>query len=173
MPTDDEKSPEGCIDNYLFQQWSIACRRYQKHLEKKPAEIIAYIADGLLEPCFVAWYHTNQSRIDAMTLDEYLEEFQKFALPRNWQTKVRDTILSSYQEGALFADWVVVVQNLNAQLKNTGSEHTLTDPTLKAHFKSHMRPDLRRKVDAKKFCFLELADWVAEVTELDKELAED
>ncbi|KAG6883543.1 hypothetical protein C0992_008516 [Termitomyces sp. T32_za158] len=141
---------EGCMDDYLFQQWSIACCRYQKHSGKKPAEIVAYVADGMLEPRFVAWYHTNQSRIDAMMLDEYLEEFQRFALPRNWQTKVQDTILSSYQEGASFADWVVV-----------------------AHFESHMRPDLRRKVDARKFRLPELADWIAEVTELDVELAED
>ncbi|KAG5333590.1 hypothetical protein C0989_005267 [Termitomyces sp. Mn162] len=143
---------EGRMDDYLFQQWSIACRRYQKHSGKKPAEIVAYVADRMLEPRFVAWYHTNQLRIDAMNLDEYLEEFQKFALPRNWQTKVRDTILGSYQEGASFADWVV---------------------SLKAHFESHMRPDLRRKVDAKRFHFPELADWVAEVTELDEELVED
>ncbi|KAH0585500.1 hypothetical protein H2248_008736 [Termitomyces sp. 'cryptogamus'] len=75
---------EGRMDDYLFQQWSIACHRYQKHSGKKPAEIVAYVADGMLDPRFVAWYHTNQSRIDAMTLDEYLEEFQKFALPCNW-----------------------------------------------------------------------------------------
>ncbi|KAG6876793.1 hypothetical protein C0992_011716 [Termitomyces sp. T32_za158] len=164
---------EGRMDNYLFQQWSIACRRYQKHSGKKPAEIIAYVADGMLKLRFVAWYHTNQSRIDAMTLDKYLEEFQRFALPRNWQTKVRDTILSLYQEGASFADWVVVVQNLNARLKNTSSEHTLTESALKAHLESHMRPDLHRKVDARKFCLPELADWIAKVTELDVELAED
>ncbi|KAG5725083.1 hypothetical protein E4T56_gene10298 [Termitomyces sp. T112] len=164
---------EGRMDDYLFQQWSIACQRYQKHSGKKPAEIVAYVADGMLEPRFVAWYHTNQSRINAMNLDKYLEEFQKFPLPRNWQTKVRDTILGSYQEGASFADWVVVVQNLTARLKNTNSEHTLTDQSLKAHFESHMHPDLRRKVDVKRFRFPELADWVAEVTELDEELAED
>ncbi|KAG6860062.1 hypothetical protein C0995_016341, partial [Termitomyces sp. Mi166 len=164
---------EGHMDDYLFQQWSIACHQYQKHSGKKPTEIVTYVADGMLEPYFVAWYHTNQSRIDAMMLNGYLEEFQKFALPCNWQTKVRDTILSSYQEGASFADWVVVVQNLNACLKNTSSEHTLTDLALKAHFKSHMHLDLRRKVDARRLKLPELADWIAEVTELDEELAED
>ncbi|KAG5353040.1 hypothetical protein C0989_011008 [Termitomyces sp. Mn162] len=164
---------EGHMDDYLFQQWSIACHRYQKHSGKKPAEIVAYVADGMLDPRFVAWYYTNQSRIDAMTLDEYLEEFQKFALPCNWQIKVRDTILSLYQEGASFTDWVIVVQNLNARLRNTNSEHALTDSALKAHFGSHIHPDLHRKVDGKRLNLPELTDWIAKDTELDEELAED
>ncbi|KAH0584863.1 hypothetical protein H2248_008141 [Termitomyces sp. 'cryptogamus'] len=163
---------EGRMDDYLFQQWSIACHQYQKHSGKKPMEVVAYVADGMLEPQFIAWYHTNQSRINAMMLDEYLEEFQKFALPCNWQTKVRDTILGSYQERASFANWVMVVQNLNAHLKNMGSKHTLSDLLLKAHFEFHMHPDLRWKMDAKKLELPELANWIAEVTELDEELAE-
>ncbi|KAG6867567.1 hypothetical protein C0993_001088 [Termitomyces sp. T159_Od127] len=128
----------------------------------------------MLEPRFVAWYHTNQSRIDAMTLDDYLNEFQKFALPCNWQPRVRDSILASFQENMSFANWNVYIQNLNARLKNTGSEHTLSDLAIKAHFESHMRSDLRRKVDARRLkASMELANWVAEVTELDEELAED
>ncbi|KAG6883675.1 hypothetical protein C0993_004762 [Termitomyces sp. T159_Od127] len=85
---------------------------------------------------------TNQSRIDAMMLDNYLDEFQKFALPRNWQPRVRDSILASFQENMSFANWNVYIQNLNARLKNTGSEHTLSDLAIKAHFESHMRSDL-------------------------------
>ncbi|KAG5350043.1 hypothetical protein C0989_000491 [Termitomyces sp. Mn162] len=146
------------MENYLFQQWSIVCHQYQKHSGKKPMEVVAYIADGM---------------IDAMMLNEYLKGFQKFALPHNWQTKVRDTILGSYQEGALFADWAMVVQNLNAHLKNMGSKHTLSDLLLKAHFESHMCLDLHQKMDAKKLKLPQLTNWIAEVTELDEELVED
>ncbi|KAG6882993.1 hypothetical protein C0993_008363 [Termitomyces sp. T159_Od127] len=150
---------EGHMDNYVFQQWTIACHCYQKH--------------SGLEPRFVAWYHVNQLRIDSMTLDQYLQELQKFALPCCWQSRVRDTILESYQENMLFADWVVVLQNLNARLENTNSEHALSQTSLKAHLESHMRPDLQRKVDYTKIPDGELADWITEVTELDKELAEE
>ncbi|KAG6858825.1 hypothetical protein C0995_013629, partial [Termitomyces sp. Mi166 len=164
---------EGHMDDHVFQQWTIACRRYQKHSGKKDSEIVSFVADGMLEPCFVAWYHANQSRIDSMTLDQYLGELQRFALPCRWQSKVCDTILESYQGNMSFADWVVVLQNLNACLKNTSSEHTLSETSFKAHLKSHMRPELRRKVDYKRISAGELADWITEVTELDKELAEE
>ncbi|KAG6896783.1 hypothetical protein C0992_006089 [Termitomyces sp. T32_za158] len=92
---------------------------------------------------------------------------------RRWQTKVRDTILELYQENAAFADWVVVLQNLNARLRNTKSEHTLMETSLKAHLESHMCPDLRRKVDYRQIPPGELVDWITEVTELDEELAEE
>ncbi|KAG6878062.1 hypothetical protein C0993_000162 [Termitomyces sp. T159_Od127] len=108
MPT------EGRVDDSLFHQWSIACHRYKKHSGKKPDEIMSFVADGMLEPRFIAWYHTNQSRIDAMTLNEYLDEFQRFVLPRNWQPKVWDSILASFQENMSFANWNVYIQNLNA-----------------------------------------------------------
>ncbi|KAG5349014.1 hypothetical protein C0989_006545 [Termitomyces sp. Mn162] len=101
-------------------------------------------------------------------------KFQKFALPCNWQPKVWDSILASFQEGMSFANWSIYIQNLNAQLKNTGSEHALTDLAIKAHFELHMHSDLQRRVDMRKLKgTMELAEWVAEVTKLDEELAED
>ncbi|KAG5350682.1 hypothetical protein C0989_009832 [Termitomyces sp. Mn162] len=45
---------EGCMDDYVFQQWTIACHRYQKHSGKKDSEIVSFVADGMLEPHFVA-----------------------------------------------------------------------------------------------------------------------
>ncbi|KAG6901290.1 hypothetical protein C0995_014034 [Termitomyces sp. Mi166 len=164
---------EGCMDDHVFQQWTIMCQQFQKHLGKKDSEIVSFVVDGMLEPQFITWYHANQSRIDSMTLEQYLHELQRFALPHHWQTKVHDTILGSYQGNTAFADWVVVLQNLNARLKNTRSKHTLSDTSLKAHLESHMHPDLYRKVNYKRIPIGELADWIMEVVELDEELAKE
>ncbi|KAG6875542.1 hypothetical protein C0993_008672 [Termitomyces sp. T159_Od127] len=112
---------KGRMDNHIFQQWTIACQQFQKHLGKKNSEIVSFVADDMLEPQFVTWYHANQSRINS--------------------------ILGSYQGNTAFADWVVVLQNLNAWLENMRLEHTLSDTSLKAHLESHMRPDLRWKLD--------------------------
>ncbi|KAH0585946.1 hypothetical protein H2248_007232 [Termitomyces sp. 'cryptogamus'] len=79
---------KGCMDNYVFQQWTITCHCYQKHLGKKDSKIVSFVADGMLKPHFVAWYHANQSQIDTMSLDQYLHKLQRFGLPCNWQTKV-------------------------------------------------------------------------------------
>ncbi|KAH0581819.1 hypothetical protein H2248_011497 [Termitomyces sp. 'cryptogamus'] len=92
-------------------------------------------------------------------LDKYLQECQKFTLPCNWQPK----------EGMSLANW-----NLNAQLKNTESEHALTNLAIKAHFKLHMHSNLQQRVDVRKLKgTMELVEWVMEVTKLEEELAED
>ncbi|KAG6898496.1 hypothetical protein C0993_006419, partial [Termitomyces sp. T159_Od127] len=81
--------------------------------------------------------------------------------------------LRSYQGNATFVDWVMVLQNLNSRLKNTRLEHTLSNTSLKAHLESHMRPDLHQRVNYKKISSGRLVDWIMEVVELDKELAEE
>ncbi|KAG6858679.1 hypothetical protein C0995_014758, partial [Termitomyces sp. Mi166 len=163
----------GCMDDYTFQQWAIACKRYQKHSRKSNDEIVSFVADGMLEPRFVAWYHANQSRIDKLSLQEYLNELQKYALLRHWQQDVRDTILASYQGNVSFADWAVVIQDLNAQLSNTKSPYTLDDKALQAHFESHMHLDLRRKKDVSTLNYKNLTEWILLITELDEGLADE
>ncbi|KAG6859292.1 hypothetical protein C0995_009937 [Termitomyces sp. Mi166 len=140
----------GRMDDYTFQQWAIACKRYQKHSRKSDDEIVSFIADGMLEPRFVAWYHANQSCIDKLSLQEYLDELQKYALPRHWQQ-----------------------DDLNARLSNTKSPYTLDDKALQAHFKSHMRPDLRRKKDISTLNYKNLTEWILLITELDEGLADE
>ncbi|KAG6874908.1 hypothetical protein C0992_006015 [Termitomyces sp. T32_za158] len=161
----------GCMHDYTFQQWAIACKRYQKHTKKSDDEVVSFVADGMLEPHFVAWYHANQSCIDRMTLQEYLNELQRYALPQHWQQDVCNMILASHQENISFADWVVVIQDLNAHLSNMRSLYMLDDRALQAHFESHMQPDLQRKKDVSNLDCKNIIEWIASITEMDKGLA--
>ena len=87
----------GRITPLVLQSWSLACKRYMKHADKKPTEIVSFIAEAMLEPRLIAWYQAGQARIDTLTLDQYLEELSKLVLEKNWAHKVRDTIISSKQ----------------------------------------------------------------------------
>ncbi|KAG6915253.1 hypothetical protein DXG01_012468 [Tephrocybe rancida] len=111
----------------VFQEWANACHRYSKHSDKKPEDIVRFVADGMLEPRYVKWYHANQKHIDTLTLDEYLVEFTKCALPHKWEKTVCDSILSSKQGDQPFADWTVDLENLNVLLTNTKSPHALNN----------------------------------------------
>ena len=62
-----------------------------KHAEKKPKEIVSFVAEAMLEPRLIAWYQAGQARIDTLTLKEYLEELAKLVLEKNWAHKIRDT----------------------------------------------------------------------------------
>ena len=44
----------GRITPLILQSWSLACKRYMKHAEKKPTEIVSFVAEAMLEPRLVA-----------------------------------------------------------------------------------------------------------------------
>ncbi|KAG6909378.1 hypothetical protein DXG01_000820 [Tephrocybe rancida] len=163
----------GRINVEVFQEWANTCHRYSKHLDKKPEEIVRFVADGMLEPRYIKWYHANQKCIDTLTLDEYLVEFAKRALPRKWEKTVCDSILSSKQGDQPFADWTVDLENLNALLTNTKSPHALNDVQLQASIEANMSPDLKNKLEDATLITTELADWILEVIEQDELLQEE
>jgi hypothetical protein len=106
----------GKITPLVLQSWSLACKRYMKHAEKKPEEIVSFVAEAMQEPRLIAWYQAGQARIDALTLTQYLDELSQLVLEKNWAHKIRDTIISSKQGSRMFIDWKIEIENLNAIL---------------------------------------------------------
>ncbi|KAG5330990.1 hypothetical protein C0989_008470 [Termitomyces sp. Mn162] len=163
----------GRLNVKKFQEWSNTCHRYLKHSEKKPEEIVRFIADGMLELRFMKWYHTNQTCINALSLDKYLTEFAKYALPCKWEHGIRNTLLSSKQGNKPFADWQIELENLNALLANTKSMCCLSDASVQAQLKVNMDPDLRAKLDNTNLIATTFPDWICKVTELNEDLHEE
>ena len=97
-----------------------------KHADKKPTEIVSFIAEAMLEPHLIAWYQAGQARINELTLDQYLEELSKLVLEKNWAHKIQDTIISSKQGDRPFIDWKIEMENLNAILTTSSLSHALT-----------------------------------------------
>ena len=116
----------GKITPLVLQSWALACKRYMKHAEKKPTEIVSFVAEAMLEPRLIAWYQAGQARIDALTLEKYLEELSNLVLEKNWAHKIRDTIISSKQGDRPFIDWKIEMENLNAILTTSSKTHALT-----------------------------------------------
>jgi hypothetical protein len=73
----------GRITPLILQSWALACKHYMKHADKKPEEIVSFVAEAMLKPRLVAWCQAGQVRIDALTLDQYLEELSKLVLEKN------------------------------------------------------------------------------------------
>ena len=89
-PKDCPTLSAGDLTPEVFAQWKRACERYLKHSDKEADEVVSFVADAMYEPRLAAWYSAQQGRIDKMTLKEYLVELATFALPQNWQNKLRN-----------------------------------------------------------------------------------
>ena len=157
----------GRITPLVLQSWSLACKRYMKHADKKPTEIVSFVAEAMLEPRLVAWYQAGQARIDALMLSEYLEELSKLVLEKNWAHKIRDTIISSKQGDRAFIDWKIEIENLNAILTTSSPTHALTDDGLKIQLEANLNSELKTNLLNEPTLFSKLDAWSTEVKERD------
>ena len=117
--------------------------RYMKHADKKTTEIVSFIAEAMLKPRLIAWYQAGQARINALTLEKYLEELSNLVLEKNWAHKIWDTIISSKQGNRTFIDWKIEVETLNAILTTSSPPHALTKASLKIQLEANLNSELK------------------------------
>jgi hypothetical protein len=158
----------GRITPLILQSWALACKRYMKHADKKPEEIVSFVAEAMLEPRLIAWYQAGQARIDALTLDQYLEELSKLVLEKNWAHKIRDTIISSKQGNRAFIDWKIELENLNAILTTSSPAHALTEDGLKVQLEANLNCELKINLLNEPTLSSKLDAWSTEVKERDE-----
>ena len=157
-----------------MQSWILMCKWYKKHGGKTDTQIVSYIAKGMFKPRPVAWYQTDQTRIDALSLYAYLTELSQLVLKKNWSHDILETILSSSQGNQVFIDWKIELENLNAILTTSTPTKALTKAKLKTQLQSNLHPDLRLNISLEPVLAVDLAPWAIEVKEHDDQMqAED
>jgi hypothetical protein len=153
----------GKITPLILQSWTLACKRYMKHGGRSATE-------GMFEPRLMVWYQADQTRIDALTLDQYLKELALLVLEKNWAHDILEAILSSSQGSQPFMDWKIEMENLNAILTTSAPSKV----QLKVQLQLNLNPDLRLSLSLKPILPTDLAAWAFEVKERDDRLhAED
>ncbi|KIJ36105.1 hypothetical protein M422DRAFT_261652 [Sphaerobolus stellatus SS14] len=158
----------GRIDPQVLQTWSLACKRYMKHAEKKPSEIVSFVAEAMQEPRLITWYQAGQERIDVLPLKGYLEELSKRVLEKEWAPKLRDQVLSSKQGDQAFMDWKIEVENLNAILLTSAPTHTLKPDALKNQIEANLNTELKLSLRNESILATnDLQAWSFEVDERD------
>jgi hypothetical protein len=158
----------------IMQLWTLACKCYKKHGGKTDTKIVSCVAEGMFEPCLVAWYQANQTWIDLLSLNGYLLELSQLILEKNWAHDILETILSSVQGNRVFINWKIEMENLNAILTTSAPTKVLTKDRLKVQLQSNLHPDLRLNLSLEPVLATELAAWSLEFKERDdRMLAED
>ena len=165
----------GKITPVVMQSWTLACKRYMKHAGKTPSEIVSFVAEGMFEPRLISWYQADQTRIDALSLADYIKELSALVLDKNWAHDILEKILSSKQGNRVFIDWKIEVENLNAILLTSSPTHALSTSALKLQLQSNLHPDLHLNISNEPLVTtMDLAAWSIEVKERDDRMrAED
>jgi hypothetical protein len=155
----------GKITPLILQSWTLACKHYVKHGGRTTTDVVSYIAKGMFEPRLMAWYQADQTRINALTLDEYLAELTLLVLEKNWAHDILEAILSSSQGLQPFMDWKIEMENLNAILTTSTPLKALSKDQLKDQLQLNLNPDLRLSLNLEPVLATDLAAWAFEVKE--------
>ncbi|KAF8582172.1 hypothetical protein K439DRAFT_1661961 [Ramaria rubella] len=158
----------GRITPEILQLWGLACERYMKHAEKGAGEIVSFVAEAMMEPHLIAWYHGGQTRIDGLTLEQYLKELAHLVLEKNWVHHIRDRVISSKQGDQSFIDWKIEIENLNAILTTSSPEHALSLEALKVQLEANLNSELKNNLLNEPVLSDKLDIWTYEVKECDK-----
>lgn len=141
-----------------------------KHAEKKPTEIVSFVAEAMLEPRLIAWYQAGQTQINSLMLKKYLEELSNLVLKKNWAHKIQDTIILSKQGDRAFIDWKIEVENLNTILTTSSPTHALTEDTLKVQLEANLNDELKLNLLNEPTISSKLDAWSTKVKECDNRI---
>ncbi|KAF9071428.1 hypothetical protein BDP27DRAFT_1419004 [Rhodocollybia butyracea] len=144
----------GTITPLILQQWRRACERYLKNNATcTKDDIVSFVADEMWEPILIQWYTASQTRIDKLTLKEYLSELAGLVLKKGWEGKMRQEVMGAKLGiDVSFAEWAYETQNLNAILLQA-------------------TPAFAESLDAQPVLATELNAWIAEVKSCDDRVA--
>ena len=157
----------GKIMPLSHQAWSLVCKCYLKHGGKTAAEVVSFVAEGMMEPWLIQWYQADKVWIDALTLDLYLEELAALTLDKNWAHTLHEEILNSQQRDHPFIDWKIEVENLNAILTTLVPTRALSTPGIKDQLEAELHLDLHLSLTNEPILTTSLAPWSIKVKERD------
>ncbi|KZT18016.1 hypothetical protein NEOLEDRAFT_1152831 [Neolentinus lepideus HHB14362 ss-1] len=163
----------GEITPAALRDWAEACEAYcENKSDLKAEDYVRKIAYGMRDNRLRDWYRVNKTRLNALSLDAYIEEMKKKYLRPDWEDELRRQIFASSQGEQSFWDWQNSLQSTNCLLRGTPSH--FTDSDIRKHLDAHMHPELTALCTREKARKVEkLDDWLEAVRILDEHRLED
>ncbi|KZT24899.1 hypothetical protein NEOLEDRAFT_1178974 [Neolentinus lepideus HHB14362 ss-1] len=159
----------GELTPLILCEWAEACESYCENTKDlKPEDYVRKVSYGMRDPRIRDWYRVNKAKINALTLEKYIEEMQKRFLRADWDDTLHDKLLLSTQGDDTFYNWQIEFQSQNALLSGTTSH--LDEATVRKHLKTHMNEETKDLVKRDKVKKVEdFNDWLEAVRIRDEE----
>ena len=160
----------GKITPEVLHRWERACK---DHFRTKRIGEEAQVGSVLyrLEDLQLAnWVEANEVILTALKFPVFMDRLRDHILEKDWDRKIKLSILDFKQGECPFGEWVYDLQNRNALL--WGRPHHFSDVALRETIENNMDPVLKIKVRRIVFAPTALIqEWVAAVTVEDETVA--
>jgi len=164
----------GKITPQCMLSWRRHCERYKLLNNLTEEVVVQHVGGSVQENHLQDWFAAESARLIPLGLSNYLKEFAKHVLPRNWAHRVQEQILSSRQGEKEFSKWRYEIQNLNSVLTMSANVTPLDSRALRAQLTANLSSDLQLYLATEPLDDeLTFDEWAAEVTERDEKLRQE
>ena len=149
----------GKITPEVLHRWEKACKEYFRVKHVAVGKQVESILSRLQDLRIADWAEANEATLTALRFPDFMERLQGEALEKDWDRKIKLSILASKQEGCVFQEWVYELQTCNVLLR--GRPCHFDDEVLCETLENNMDPSLEvriRKIVSEES--VELRDWI-------------
>ncbi|KZT17917.1 hypothetical protein NEOLEDRAFT_1152860 [Neolentinus lepideus HHB14362 ss-1] len=150
----------GELTPQVLREWAEACEGYCENTKDlKPEDYVRKVSYGMRDPRIRDWYRVNKIKINALSLEKYIEEMQKRFLHADWTMPYMISFYFLLR---------IEFQSQNALLSGTTSH--LDEASVRKHLKTHMHEETKELVKRDKVNKTEsFDDWLEAVRIRDEE----
>jgi hypothetical protein len=159
----------GSLSPEILRAWERSCVQYFKVKNIANVDKVRMVSYELKDPRMEAWIIANETHIEGLSFEDFMEELRDLWLEDGWEDVLRRRILSMRQGSKPFKDWSIEIQSLNTIL--VGWVSALTNAAIRDHLHVNMSEELSLRVRS----FLAVPPvnidaWITAVSKLDESL---
>ena len=157
----------GLVTPEVLHRWEKACKEYFRVkgiTEKKKVESVL---SRLQDIRIADWVEANEGTLRSLDFAQFMAKLRAETLEKDWDRKIKLSILASKQEERPFHEWAYAIQARNALLR--GRPCHFEDVALRETLENNMNPGLEKRVRRIVFAAdISIRDWIETVKEEDE-----
>ena len=126
----------GKVTPEALHQWERACKEYFRLKKVEADKQVESILSRLLDFRIADWAEANEAALIALTFPKFMEKLRGEALEKDWDRKIKLSMLTSRQGDRPFHEWAYEMQTRNALLR--GRPHHFDDESLRENLENNM-----------------------------------
>ncbi|KAH7903765.1 hypothetical protein BJ138DRAFT_1020111 [Hygrophoropsis aurantiaca] len=135
----------GILTPEIARAWENSCLQFFQQKDVAEDKQVQHIAWGMRDARLGDWYLTNKDEIDDLTFAAYMTLLRNKWLEANWQSRIRQKLLSSRQNNRPFYEWAIELQSTNAILRNDPAHLTIAQ--LRFQLEANMNGSLHNECE--------------------------
>ena len=152
----------GKITPEVLHRWERSCKEYFRVKNVSEKKKVESVLSRLQDFRIADWAEANEATLVALNFKAFMDELRGEALEKDWDRKIKLSILASKQEERPFHEWAYEILNRNALLR--GRPHHFSDGSLRETLENNMDQGLELR--ARKIVLeaeASLRDWIEAV----------